>query len=106
MSILNYASMERDDIVAELLTLQGEHGRLKSKYEVQSCEGTIMRRALLDIRNYFEQCSREGDKEYQAVIVANDALERVSEEHNNLTDVEHNNLKMVADSASEERDPK
>ena len=31
--------------------------------------------------------------------------EPVSEEHNNLTGVEHNNLKTVADSASEEREP-
>ena len=33
--------------------------------------------------------------------IAKDALEPVSEEHNNLTGVEHNNLKTVADSVSE-----
>ncbi len=49
MSILNYASMESDDIVAELITLQGEHGRLKSKYEIACTENSELKDKLDDL---------------------------------------------------------
>ena len=46
MSILNYANMESDDIVAELLTLQGEHGRLNSQHEILLTDDAIKQKLL------------------------------------------------------------
>ena len=72
------------------------------KVESLSSEGSLLRKALEKIAakgqggevNIFDMANAN---------IALAALAPVSEEHNKLTDVEHNNLKTVADSASEER---
>ena len=49
----------------------------------------------------FDMMKKHGIDNAAIMKHINSLMERVSEEHNNLTDVQHNNLKTVADSASE-----
>ena len=85
----NAAFEESDTACADL---EDENSRL-------SCENSHLRDAV-------KMAHRKiANAEVSMTIEEWDMLKPVSEEHNNLTDVEHNNLKTVAETASEEQCP-
>ena len=80
-----------------------QKARIEAADEIERllCENGVLWDTLKHIASMDSEKYILGNATSLAKFAVESRDARASEQHNNLTDVEHNNLKMVADSASE-----